>query len=105
MKSYAAQDWRCPRGKTNRPIFIGIIPLKIGLFKCISIYTKHYLKFGKNQADNLAYIGFRRRFFPVFYWCLVLHAQGLSDDVEISFRRSAPQKPTRQQEDLYVRRK
>ena len=35
-------------------------------------YTKHHLKFGKNQADNLAYIGFRRRFFPVFYWCLVL---------------------------------
>ncbi len=26
----------------------------------------------KNQADNLEYIGFRRRFFPVFYWCLVL---------------------------------
>ena len=23
-------------------------------------YTKHHLKFGKNQADNLAYIGFRR---------------------------------------------
>ena len=37
-----------------------------------SSYTKHHLKFGKNQADNLAYIGFRRRFFPVFYWCLVL---------------------------------
>ena len=36
-------------------------------------YTKHHLKFGKNQADNLEYIGFRRRFFPVFYWCLVLH--------------------------------
>ena len=36
------------------------------------IYTKHHLKFGKNQADNLEYIGFRRRFFPVFYWCLVL---------------------------------
>ena len=35
-------------------------------------YTKHHLKFGKNQADNLEYIGFRRRFFPVFYWCLVL---------------------------------
>ena len=38
----------------------------------ISFYTKHHLKFGKNQADNLAYIGFRHRFFPVFYWCLVL---------------------------------
>ena len=38
------------------------------------IYTKHHLKFEKNQADNLAYIGFRRRFFPVFYWCLVLYA-------------------------------
>ena len=37
-----------------------------------TVYTKHHLKFGKNQADNLAYIGFRRRFFPVFYWCLVL---------------------------------
>ena len=36
------------------------------------LYTKHHLKFRKNQADNLAYIGFRRRFFPVFYWCLVL---------------------------------
>ncbi len=23
-------------------------------------------------ADNLAYIGFRRRFFSIFYWCLVL---------------------------------
>ena len=34
-------------------------------------HTNHHLKFGKNQADNLAYIGFRRRFFPVFYWCLV----------------------------------
>ena len=29
-------------------------------------YTKHHLKFGKNQADNLEYIGFWRRFFPVF---------------------------------------
>ena len=36
------------------------------------LYTKHHLKYGKNQADNLEYIGFRRRFFPVFYWCLVL---------------------------------
>ena len=35
-------------------------------------YTKHHLKFGKNQADNLEYMGFRRRFFPVFYWCLLL---------------------------------
>ena len=25
-----------------------------------TVYTKHHLKFGKNQADNLAYIGFRR---------------------------------------------
>ena len=38
-------------------------------------YTKHHLKFGKNQADNLGYIGFRRRFFPLFYWCLVLDAE------------------------------
>ena len=36
-------------------------------------YTKHHLKFGKNQADNLGYMRFRRRFFPVFYWCLVLY--------------------------------
>ena len=35
--------------------------------------TKHHLKFEKNQADNLEYIGFRYRFFPVFYWCLVLY--------------------------------
>ena len=35
-------------------------------------YTKHHLKFGKNQADNLEYMRFRRRFFPVFFWCLVL---------------------------------
>ena len=35
-------------------------------------YTKHHLKFGKNQADNLEYMRFRRRFFPLFYWCLVL---------------------------------
>jgi len=38
----------------------------------VCYYTKHHLKYGKNQADNLEYIGFRRRFFPVFYWCLVL---------------------------------
>ena len=37
--------------------------------------TKHHLKFEKNQADNLGYIGFRRRFFPVFYWCLVLYSE------------------------------
>ena len=40
--------------------------------KYFMTYTKHHLKFGKNQADNLAYIGFRRRFFPVFYWCLLI---------------------------------
>ena len=44
-------------------------------------YTKHHLKFGKNQADNLEYIGFRRRFFPVFYWCLVLERGYTEEDV------------------------
>ena len=40
----------------------------IELFNCLFyLYnTKHHLKYEKNQADNLAYNGFRRRFFPVF---------------------------------------
>ena len=46
------------------------------------IYTKHHLKFGKNQADNLEYLGFRRRFFPLFYWCLVLRRGGNKENWE-----------------------
>ena len=46
------------------------------------IYTKHHLKFEKNQADNLEYIGFRRRFFPLFYWCLVLRRGGNKENWE-----------------------
>ena len=30
-------------------------------------YTKHHLKFRKNQADNLEYMRFRRRFFLYFF--------------------------------------
>ena len=32
----------------------------------LHIYTKHHLKSGKNQADNLEYMRFQRRFFLYF---------------------------------------
>ena len=43
-------------------------------FKCcmgsqlfyLSIYTKHPLKYGKNQADNLGFKDFGADFFPFF---------------------------------------
>ena len=54
-------------------------------------YAKHHLKFWKNQADNLAYIGFRRRFFPVFYWCLVLYSQNtVGDGFPVPRRKAFP---------------
>ena len=59
------------RGRVSRPAFSHKYS-SFCKFIFFAIYTKHHLKFGKNQADNLAYIGFRRRFFPLFYWCLVL---------------------------------
>ena len=55
-------------------------------------YTKHHLKFGKNQADNLAYIGFRCRFFPVFYWCLVLLVFSITINERPYFHRIKPLK-------------
>ena len=48
-------------------------------FRFVRSYTKHHLKFRKNQADNLEYIGFRHRFFPLFYWYLVLSALIIND--------------------------
>ena len=32
----------------------------------LSIYTKHPLKYGKNQADNLGFKDFGADFFPFF---------------------------------------
>ena len=57
--------------KSSKSLHIWVLR-RFFVYTLIKNYTKHHLKFGKNQADNLAYIGFRRRFFPVFYWCLVL---------------------------------
>ena len=61
--------------KPYKPVYNSYVFLLEILYTLIKNHTKHHLKFGKNQADNLEYMRFRRRFFPLFYWCLVLVLQ------------------------------